>query len=361
MKFFNTKFIDYKYIKKLIYSNGRSLPPCKTWKKLWISNPTNKRLFPGEIFKLNKNSYNIYAYHSHFSKTLKIKKKYYRMEVSSNLNVHPKYRTISIQLLNRFFNKDADFFLTTTTGNFAVAKIWKAFGAYEVNPNSCSKVYYKIFNTANILRSFLIKKRIPKMFIKIIYVFFLPLFFFDIFQNNKKNILIYFQKVKKIDNEILNFNKNYEQNCKDPIEIRSGLNLQWYLNIIQHNKKIDILKIYLKDLFVGYAILALETNKDILLKRCFLAEIRINQDYLKFTNNILKNINVYSKNIGADILEIKNLDCKIFKFFDNSKYFLRYFLNNPYLILPAKKNQKLINKKILSNWRTTLLDGDCLL
>ena len=112
---------------------------------------------------------------------------------------------------------------------------------------------------------------------------------------------------------------------------------------------------------IGYAILAFEYNKDILLRRCFLGEIRIHNDYIRFINNILKNINVYCKNRGADILEIKNLDFKTFKVFDSSKYFLRYFSHNPYLILPAKKHQHLINKKILLNWRTSSLYGNCLL
>ena len=310
MKFFQAKFSEYQYIKKLIHSNGRSLPRYKKWKNLWLKNPTNKRLSPGEIVKFEKNSNKIYAYHSSFSKTLKIKNTQYQIEISSNWNVHKKFRSISIQLLNRFLNKNTDFFLTST-GNLEVAKIWKAFGAYEVNSKLCSIVFYKVFNTSNFLRSVLIKKNIPKIVGDILYLFLSPLFFLDYWRNNNVNKLVRFVKLKKIDQNISNFIKKYQKTCKDPIEIRSGNRLQWYLDIISSNKDIHILKIYFNNYFAGYAILAIEFNKNLMLRRAFLAEIRIRKSCNVHINEILMNINVYCKNLGSDILEIKNLDYTI--------------------------------------------------
>ena len=130
---------DYSKIKKLVNRNKLKIPRYSNWKKLW----DNKKIDIGEgIFKKKK----LVGYHSYFKKKLKIKNKFFNILISSSWVVDKRYRRNSIILLNRYFNKKTDFFLTTTA-NYNVASIWKSFGAIEINNISCKKILFKILNT----------------------------------------------------------------------------------------------------------------------------------------------------------------------------------------------------------------------
>ena len=65
----------------------------------------------------------------------------------------------------------------------------------------------------------------------------------------KKNKSLSYKVNNLIDKEIENFNYNYEKNNKNPTEKRGNKEISKFLNVIKHNKKIYVIKIYKKKIY----------------------------------------------------------------------------------------------------------------
>ncbi len=344
---------DYSKIKKLVSRNKLKIPKYLNWKKLW----NNEKKDVGEgIFKEKI----LVGYHSYFKKKLKIKNKFFKILVSSSWVVEEKYRRNSIILLNRYFNKKSDFFLTTTA-NYNVSKIWKSFGAFEINDNSCRKIFFKILNTEKFIEIVLRKKKLKyfQFFIKFFSVFFnIYLKIFKKEEARKFNLNYKFQNF--LCNEITNFNLLYEKNSKNAHEIRSKKDFQNYLGAISSNKKIYFMLIKKKSKLIGYSVLVKEKILNLNSYRMNLGQIRIFDNEIKNINEVFYKITLFAKKKNCAIVEFRNLNKKIVPNLNKKNYFLRHISNNPYLILARNKNY-LIKKTIIDNWDTSYLDGDCML
>lgn len=345
-------FSHYNQIKKLIKKNNSSIPKYNFWIRLW----NNKRITVGEgLFSNTK----LVGYHSAFNKKLVFGQKKFLLTVSSNWNVDKRFRINSLVLINRFFNSNCDLFITTTA-NQNVSRIWKSFGAVEINGSGCKTVFFKILNYKNFL-SYLFKKNQISWLNPL-----LPMltFIVKIFLRKKNTVL------KKIDNLILEecaldqinkFNKNYEIINKLPKEERSNDGLNQILKTINHNKLIFKLKISYKKKIIGYVILVKEKIKLYKINRMFLAEIRIERKFYKYLNEILDEISIFSQNKDCTLIEFKNLNLNIVKKLNLKKFLIRKYTFNPYLIKFKSKRSKILKQYTNSYWETSYLDGDCLL
>tara|TARA_B100000989_G_scaffold296585_1_gene280161 strand:- start:1157 stop:2221 length:1065 start_codon:yes stop_codon:yes gene_type:complete len=347
-------FSFYKKIKKLIFKNGFNIPSYQYWIKLWKKNK-NRNVGDGIIIK-NK----LVGYHSYFEKKLIFKNKIYKILVSSNWNVDKKYRKFSIFLINNYF-KSKNRILITTTSNFNVSKIWKSFGAEEVNNDGSKSIYFKILSIAGFINIFLIKqKNLFFNFIKPILI--ILLYFYLKFKINKKhNSYLNYASCSFIDKDIEKFNKKYEKNNHFPMEKRSNYEIRNYINVIKHNKEIFILKIYKQKKLIGYIILAKEKFKEIKVYRMYLAEIRINKNYLNYIDDVFEFISEFSKKKNCVLIEFRNLNKKILNKINKNHYFLRKIKHNPYLVKFTLSENINLRKYIKKDWETSFLDGDCLL
>ena len=280
-----TNFNDYKKIKFIVKKNNNDIPPFNSWKNIWSKNPNYKIKKPIADILLNNNQ--LCGYHSIIPKKLIYKSKRYKILVSSNWVVNKEYRKFSMQLLNKFFNMNADIYLTTTA-NREVANIWKTFGATTVMPALTNLVIYKILSPYNIINSFFKKKKkyAPKFIIKLLSYFFKIYLHTKSHINEKSNIKLY--NINIDDLYLEKFNKEFEKKIQGSIEKRSSNNLKWYLNLIKYDKKIFIKQIKINNIPIGYVVIIGKNEKKINLKRAFVAEIKIKNSYEKYINEILE-------------------------------------------------------------------------
>lgn len=344
----------YKIIKKLINKNGFKIPRYKYWIKLW--GESSKTVVGEGIFKGS----NLIGYHSYFKKKIIFRGKIYNLLVSSNWNVDKNYRNYSLSLINSYFNKKTDLFLTSTA-NYKVSEIWKSYGAREVNNLGCKNIFFRIINYSDIIKIYLNKKKLN-------YINFLnPIFILILFLYDKLKFTkiqqkgLEFELVKEIDEEIENFNLSYEKKNLFPCEKRSKNELKKYLDVLKHDKKQLIIKIYNKNSFIGFAILVRESIPFTKYKRMHLAGIRLKNNYFKFIDEIFDIFFKIAKGENCIIIEFRNLNLKILRNFTKKKYFCRKIINNPYLIKLNSKKSLRLKKYIKSQWETSYLDGDCLL
>lgn len=344
----------YKSIKKLVTKSGFKIPDYSYWKELW-GNKIKTNIGDGII-----HNNQIVGYHSHFEKKLIYKNKVYKILVSSNWNVKKKFRSFSLILLNRYFNKKSDIYLTTTASN-RVSKIWKSFNAHEINNKGCKMIFFSILNIRNFINILVLKKKF--FYIKLLRPFFFLLLWINI-KIKKKKVEIKscsFKFTNSIDKEINLFNYKYEKQNSSPAEKRSEGEILKYLNIIKNKKNIFILKIYKENVMLGYSILIKEKIINTNYYRMFLGELRLYKQFHYNLDEIFDFFCEFSKKENCSILELRNLSKKILRKFNNKHYFLRKIDHNPYLIKFSTNFKKSEIDIIKTNFETSYLDGDCLL
>ncbi len=344
---------DYNNIKKLVIRNKLKIPSYIFWKELW----DNKKTEVGEgIFNKNK----LIGYHSYFKKKIKLKNKILNVLVSSSWVVDTKFRKNSIILLNRYLSKKSDIFLTTTA-NKNVSKIWKSFGALEVNNKGCRNIFFKVLNTDKFVSLVLKKKKLEllsffnklnslilKSFIKIFKT-----------KKNKKNHFKY--EITKINTQKINYYNNiFEKKTKVPHEICGNKKFKNYLKIISDRKKVYVMLIYKQKRMIGYAILVKEKIINSNCYRINLGQIRIENKELKNIDEIFEQISIFAQKKMCTLIEFRNLNKNIIKNMCKNLYFVRKLDFNPYLILIDDKKSNL-KKFTYTNWHTSYLDGDCMI
>jgi hypothetical protein len=358
MKIRKIIFKDYEKIKKLINRNNNFIPALSQWSSIWTKNTNFRQNKPdGEVLC---NRERIVGFHSTLYKKSVLKNKEYKISISSNWVVDKKYRKYSLLLLNRFFQKESDIYLTTTA-NSEVAKIWESFGASYIQPENTRKVYYKIFNSNKFISAYFKKKKFN-------YLIFLFTFVFAFFLKilNKPRFVVKNSNTIKIQSmtdqtSYLNtFNHTYEKNLKVPSEKRGGSSLFWNLNIIKNGKNIHLQKILYNRMQIGYLVIVGKKEKKINLNRAYLAEIRIEKKYYKFINSILNEISIYAKKQKYDLLEFRNLNNHVYKKMNKDNFFLREYSHSPYLIRFNKKFSKKFINYYKKKFEISYLDGDCL-
>lgn len=347
-------FKDYQDIKKLITRNNLKIPSFFLWKKLW----NNSKINVGDgIFYKNK----LIGYHAYFKKKLKFKNKTLNMLVSSSWAVDKKYRKNSIILLNNYFNKKSDIFLTTTANN-KVSKIWKSFGAFEINSIGCKTILFKILNPKEFLKIVFLKKKIkyPKIIIEFFTVFLK--IYLKIFKNKySRTFELSYEFFDSYQSEISKFNKLFERNIKIPHELRTEDKLKNYLDVISDKKKVYFMLIRNKNKLIGYAILVKEKINNSNIKRINLGQLRILDEGYKNINEIFEQISYFANKKMCALVEFRNLNSKI-NFYLNKKYFIKRNLEeNPYLIILKKKKRLSIKKYTKKKWDTSYIDGDCMI
>ena len=345
----------YKKIKRLIIKNGFKIPSYKYWAKLW-GNKQKASIGDGIIYRDQ-----IVGYHSYFKKKLIYNNKVYKILVSSNWNVEKKFRNFSLILLNKYFDKNSDIYLTTTASK-KVSEIWKTYNAIEINNKGCKKIFFSILNFYKFINILSIKKNslIMKLFSPVLSIL---LWIYANIKQVKFNIeSLNFKLISTIDKEIDLFNHEYEKkNSSFPKEKRSDGEILRYLNVIKNKKKLFILKIYKKNKIIGYSVLAKEKIYGTRHFRMFLAELRIYKNNYYNLGEIFQFLSKFSKNKNCSILEFRNLNKKIIKIISKENYFLRRINHNPYLIKFSNNFNKRDVNIIKSNFETSYLDGDCLL
>ena len=274
-----------------------------------------------------------------------------------------------MQLLNKFFNMNADIYLTTTA-NKDVANIWEAFGATTVKPNLTNLVIYKILFPYNFINSFFIlkKKYVPKLIMKLLSCFLKIYLKRKIDTREKLNLKLLDLDID--DSYLENFNKNYENKIQEPSEKRSSYNLKWYLGLIKYDKKILIKKIIINNIPIGYVVIVAKNEKKIDLKTITI--IKVNPTHLKkmkfvFANAkrcqqfaaIFASLKTFTENVSLyfkpDQMYIQCMDdshCSLFECRLSSKWFKTYEFDPASDMGQIAINIVMLNK-VLNTWNDT--------
>lgn len=349
-------FNDYKLIKNFLNINNSSLPNKSSWKSFNDITKKNSSFFMEGLFQNSK----LVGYHSIIAKLVVFRKKTYKILVSSNWNVSKKYRKGSFFLINNYFNKNCDFFLTTTA-NHKASLLWKTLGGIGVNPTTCSLTLFQIVNYPKLIENYFKKKKIkfiPKFLI------YYSSFFVKFF--NKKNNYHYlncnlqYDKTTESSPTLEKFNKKFENSCKYPIEKRSNFILSRNINSLKLNKKKTyIYKILDQNRMIGYFVLVKERYYGV--NRIFICELRIFNKYYKFINFIIDFANSIAKKENCTYLYYKFINPIIFKKIDLKNFFITRYNFNPYMIKIGSEKGKKLKKYLINKWGISYLDGDCLL
>ena len=348
---------DYTIIKKLLKSNNSKLPSIESWKSFKDLTLKNKSFVRDGLFKDKK----LIGYHSYIIKFIVFKKKKYKVLISSNLNVSKQNRNGSFILINDFFRKNCDIFLTTTA-NKNSSKIWQFFKGVGVNDISTKYTIYQITDYSKWIENFLIKKKItfiPKFLINFFGVYF-KFYYKPKIKNNSIDYKLNFKMINKNSLLLEKFNKDFETKCKFPVEQRSNFFLMKYINSLELNKKkVFIIQVLDKKKMIGYFTLVKEKYENI--DRIFLGELRILGKYEKYINEILK----YAKKIGelnrCTYMFYKHLSPSLIRKIDMRNFFIFKQNFNPYILKLNTKKSYILRKYVKKKWKTSYFDGDCLL
>lgn len=350
------KFNDYKIIKNFIIKNHSKLPNIESLKLLdKITKNKSCLNFDGLYFKDK-----LIGYHSIIEKKIIYKKKKFKILISSNWNVSEKFRNYSLTLINKYLKTKCDFYCTTTA-NENVSKIWRSFGALEINNLSSRVTFFKVTNYQNLLNYYLKKRKIKILpnFLTFIISKIIKLIYFKKNSLLRKNKFTY-KKIAKNSLLLEKFNKIYEAKSSYPLEQRSNFILLRYLEILETNKKnLFIYQILLKNKMIGYMVLVGENHNG--LKRLFLGEFKIENKYKLFINHIIS----FATNVAIvnnySLIYFKNFQTNIFKHVNLNKFFVIRQNFNSYLIKIGSKKAKKLKSFFKYQWGTTYFDGDCLL
>ena len=347
----DAKIDDYNQIYELnLKYNLRTLDKNE-WQKIWTKNPNfdfaeNKI---GWVIEDNKNIKGFLGY---------IKKKYIDEEgneycglVSHNWVVDDECRNMSLILLNKFFTDIKSDFYINSTASLEVAKVWEAFGAKKIPiDNIKSSLFIPINNEK------LSQKIFKNYFLKHLLSFFFKYFTKFKILSLKINKNYQIKITNKIDEELKNF--EYPLDEKNFIKEKNDYN--WYQEILSKNNSFDFLKIYKDNIFVGHCLLI--TSSDTKLKKTYVAEIRISENYK--TNKdlykvILNEIFDYAKNLSSDLIQFKYQDEQVYKILKQI-----IFLNKKYDFCSFYyycSDQKLMLKLSKKKWIISMLSGDSFL
>ena len=349
-------FKHYKKIKKLLKNNYSQIPTFKSWKLLSSFSKNNSGLLLDGLFYNNE----LVGYHSVISKNIILKKKKFKVLISSNWNVSKKFRSNSMSLINKYFKLKADFYLTTTA-NRKTAQFWRTYGASEINNISCKSTLFRITNYSNLLKHFFEKKKInfiPKLFINLIALFLKVIFFYKETAFNKR--IISFKKIKKNSVKLEIFNKEFESSVNYPLEQRSGYMLCKHIDILEKNKKKSYTYQILKNqIMIGYIVLIGEHYQG--YKRLFLGDFKIVNKYNFCIKDVFSFATTIAKQNNYSFIYFKNLHPNILRYINKRNFFITYNDFNPYLIKIGSKKAKKLKFYFKNSWGTSYLDGDCLI
>jgi len=347
---------DYKSIKTLIKKNNSNVITLKSFKILNNFLKKNSTIILDGLYD-NKE---LVGFHVTIKKIIIYQKQLFNVLVSSNWNVLKKYRNYSFVLINKYLSLKSDLYLTTTANN-KVSDMWKLFGAHEINNETCKFTLFKIVNYVDLIDFFLKKKiKYSINFISSFIGIFLNLIFSykNLFLKNKNQLIL--KPIKKKCLELEFFNKKFEKKSKFPIEVRSGGLLFKYLDILELNqKKTYIYKIIKKKNMIGYVVLVGEKYDG--YTRMFLAEIRINDEFNYFINEIFTHICKIAKEKKYSIIYFKHLQPRFFKFININFFSITKHNFNSYLIKLGSKKSKKLKAFFKNSWSSSYLDGDSLL
>ena len=356
MKIKKLNYKHYQNIKTLTKKNNSRVVTLRSFKILNNLAKKKSTIILHGLYDKSK----LVGFHITIRKIITYRKKLFNVLVSSNWNVLKNYRNHSFALINKYFYLKSDLYLTTTA-NINVAKMWKFFGAKEINNETCKINLFKIVNYTNLVDCFL-KKRInySKKFISNFIGSVLNFFFSykNLFIKNKNQLI--FKKITKNSAKLEVFNKNFEKTNKFPIEMRSGGSLIKYLNVLELNqKKTYIYKMLKNKKMIGYIVLVGENYNG--YSRMFLGELRINEQFKYFINEILINACNIAKEKKYSIIYFKHIQPRIFKLINKSYFSIIKYNFNSYLIKIGSKKAKKLENFFINSWSSTYLDGDCLL
>jgi len=342
---------DYNQINELSLRHNLNLPDEQEWTRLWLKNPE---------FNFDKNSI---GWVLEDDKKIKgflgfIKKKYYddtdfqfNSLICHNWVVDKDYRSLSLGLLNKFFSqKNYDLFINSTASP-EVSKVWEAFGAKKIPLNNIQSSLIVPINYKKVSNK-IFKNNILKFFLNNFFKYFIK---FKIL-SHKENLKYRVDFIENYDEQIENFDNSF----RDKNFIQEKINYDWYISILNKKSKINFLKILKNENIIAYCVLLSSKNTN--LKKTYLAQIKIKEDYLKDKNLyklILKKIFIYSKNIDSDLIEIKYIDESIFKIlkkiiiFNRNRKFCSFYYYS--------KDKNLISKLSKKKWLVSMFSGDSFL
>tara|TARA_Y100000590_G_scaffold460809_1_gene621020 strand:+ start:965 stop:2023 length:1059 start_codon:yes stop_codon:yes gene_type:complete len=345
------KLEDYSQIYSLNLKHNLNIPNKEEWTKIWNENPD---------FNFDEN---IIGWVIEDKNKIKgflgfIKKKYFDDEgnefnslISHNWVVDKDCRSLSLNLLNKFFNhKKFDFYINSTA-SFEVAKVWEALGAKKIPLKNIQSTLFVPINNEKI-SGIVFKNSVFKFIFTIIFKYFTKIKIISGKKNKKYNTEI----VNKYDEEI----KKFKQLNNETNYIQEKINYGWYIDILSKNCNVDFLKIRKDNILVGYCILI--TSKTSKLKKTYLAQIQIKNDYKfdkKLYNTIVKKIYLYSKDINSDLVEIKYIDEKIFNILKKIIIFNRNYKYCSFYYYSPDKN--MISKLSKKKWIISMFSGDSFL
>lgn len=351
MQIRDAKIDDYNQIYDLNLKHNLRIPDKNEWEKIWTQNPNfdfrEDRI--GWVIEDKKKIKGFLGY---------IKKKYtddegkeYDGLVSHNWVVDNDCRNMSLILLNKFFTDLKFDIYINSTASLEVAKVWEALGAKKVPVNNIQSTLFIPINTKKVAER-ISKNNVFNFFIGIFFKFFIRFKILSLEKRNNYKIQITNAtdiELKKLESSF--YKKNF---------IREKVDLNWYQQILSKNNTFDILKIYKRDIMVGYCLLI--TSKDSKFNKTYVADIKINEDFktdIDLFKILIKEIFTYAKKLKSDLIQIKYLDEEIYRILKKI-----IFLNKNYNFCSFyyyTSDQNLMVKLFKKKWIISMLSGDSFL
>jgi hypothetical protein len=342
---------DYNQIRDLNLNHNLQILSKEQWIKIWNKNP---------YFNFNDD---IIGWVIEDNKKIKgflgcFKKKYIDDEgnefnslICHNWVVDIDCRSLSLNLLNKFFSYEGFDFYINSTASFEVAKVWEAFGAQKIPLNNIQSSLFIPINNEKVSKK-IFSNKLLKFFLKKFFKYYTKF----IILSGKKSPKYQVEIIDKYDDEIKKF-ENFNNNVS---YLKEKINYDWYIDILSKDNHVNFLKIYKQEILVGFCVLI--TPKMSNFKKTYIAHVQINNDY-KFDKIlykiIIKEIFIYSKNLNSDLIELKYIDENIFSLFKKILLFHRKYKHCSFYFYSHDKNTNLkLSKK---NWMISMLSGDSFL
>ena len=352
-------FEDYTKIKKLVTKSKKNIQDYESWKKIWSTNPLLKKGYKIPLGWIIEKNQEVVGYLGNFPKVLKHNDKEYLASCITTWVVDDQYRSVSILLINQFFNqKEIDIFICTTAKS-AVNKIWKALGAMEMPLVSCQEVEFVILNSKKFINGYIKKKfNLPNFFTYLFILLFKMTFIHKLNFRHFSKINHNYKILDRVDEDIHAFLKKIDANNYRIKENKNKDWLSWNIERRILDKEVWSVKIFDKNSIIGYCLCIGENLNHIDLKRVYLADLEIlDENNTEAFKDLIKISILESKKRNYDVIEFKNLNNYKKKFLKKFNFFKRKFKSNPYLY-KFKENSKNFTYQDHDLWDISLLDGD---
>jgi len=138
---------------------------------------------------------------------------------------------------------------------------------------------------------------------------------------------------------------------------RSPLHLEWHFNVPKSEQVVRVLRCEKAGRLFGYAILRMETEHETGLRRCFLADLLVQEDHAPAIESLVSVAYDQAKNAGCHVFEVLGFPARVRSVLQKGKPYFRKFPAPPFYF--KAKDQKLQSAlRSAEAWYACPFDGD---